>query len=68
MEAMHGLCVECHEAALAEAADEYPADLARCGTCHDPDRREQLQRLEPRRTSVERTTLAGGAKSAPSGD
>lgn len=59
MDALHGLCVECHERILAESPDAYPAELARCGTCHDPDRRGQLERLAPhRRPSAERTGTA----------
>lgn len=48
MDAMHGLCVTCHEEELADASGEHPEDLARCATCHDPDRRHRLDELRPR--------------------
>jgi Ni/Fe-hydrogenase subunit HybB-like protein len=67
MDAMHGLCVECHERAVAESPSEYPADLARCGTCHDPDRREQLRQLEPgKRTPAD--VITGTPTSSVSGE
>ncbi len=59
MEAMHGLCVTCHERSVAESPDEYPADLARCGTCHDPDRRDQLRQMEPRRQTPAAGLITG---------
>jgi len=48
MEAMHGLCVRCHESKVTEEPDDHPAALDRCDTCHDADRQLDLQRLEPR--------------------
>jgi Ni/Fe-hydrogenase subunit HybB-like protein len=50
MEAMHGLCVKCHELKVTEEPDEHPAALGRCDTCHDADRELDLQRLAPRPT------------------
>ncbi|MFO7892681.1 MAG: Ni/Fe-hydrogenase cytochrome b subunit [Longimicrobiales bacterium] len=60
MDAMHGLCVTCHERALADSPDQYPADLDRCGTCHDPDRREQLRQLAPRKRQPGGNVTTGG--------
>ncbi|MGK7313518.1 MAG: NrfD/PsrC family molybdoenzyme membrane anchor subunit [Candidatus Longimicrobiales bacterium M2_2A_002] len=60
MEALHGLCVECHERALAGSPDAYPADLAECATCHDPDRRDQLRQLEPRKRMPSSLRTGGG--------
>lgn len=65
MEAMHGLCVECHERTVAESPDEYPADLARCSTCHDPDRRDQLRQLEPRRQTPAAGLITGTQSGPP---
>lgn len=61
MDAMHGLCVACHEKAVADAPAEHPEELARCGTCHDADRREQLRQLEPRRKPPEARVARGAA-------
>ncbi len=47
MEAMHGLCVSCHETKLAEDPENLPAALDRCDTCHDADRPIELQRMAP---------------------
>jgi Ni/Fe-hydrogenase subunit HybB-like protein len=47
MEAMHGLCVECHTTKLLEDPENLPAALDRCDTCHDPDRPIELQRMAP---------------------
>jgi hypothetical protein len=62
MEAMHGLCVTCHETEVAESPD-VPADLAQCSTCHDPDRREQREQLEPRKRAGSDAVALG--RSAP---
>ncbi|UCG87129.1 MAG: Ni/Fe-hydrogenase cytochrome b subunit [Gemmatimonadota bacterium] len=51
MEAMHGLCVHCHEASLAEDPENVPAALDRCDTCHDADRPIELQRMAPHATA-----------------
>jgi Ni/Fe-hydrogenase subunit HybB-like protein len=47
MEAMHGLCVECHKRKLAEEPGRYPAGLDQCRNCHDADVPLRLERLEP---------------------
>jgi Ni/Fe-hydrogenase subunit HybB-like protein len=37
MNAMHGLCIDCHERKIKEKPGEYSANFARCDTCHgDP--------------------------------
>jgi hypothetical protein len=51
MEAMHGLCVTCHEREVAESPDEYPETLSDCSTCHDPDRQQGRKELQPTRRS-----------------
>ncbi|MGD2069540.1 MAG: Ni/Fe-hydrogenase cytochrome b subunit [Gemmatimonadota bacterium] len=63
VEAMHGLCVECHEKEVAEAPGDHPADLADCATCHDADRRLEVERFEPSRDRA-----GQGAAGPPAGD
>ncbi len=49
VDAMHGLCVNCHEKSAREAPEHYSPLLSRCDHCHDPDRAEQRQPLAPSR-------------------
>jgi Ni/Fe-hydrogenase subunit HybB-like protein len=49
MDAMHELCVKCHEQYVLEQPDEYPAALQDCRACHDVDQGERLRRLIPDR-------------------
>jgi Ni/Fe-hydrogenase subunit HybB-like protein len=65
MDAMHGLCVECHEREARMTPDQRPEGLDRCMTCHNVDWREDVQRLQPRPRSSER--VAGGAGPASMG-
>ena len=46
-DAMHGLCITCHETNAAEAPESFPASLAECRACHDTDRAQQLLQLAP---------------------
>lgn len=62
MEAMHGLCVECHEREARMAPDQRPEGLDQCMTCHNVDWREDVDRMQPRPRGAERA--AGGAASA----
>ena len=48
MDAMHGLCITCHERKIAESPERYPAALRRCDTCHDADRAAELKLMTPR--------------------
>jgi len=48
-EAMHGLCIACHERSLDRAPDSYAPALAECAWCHDADRGVELRRMTPRR-------------------
>ena len=50
MVAMHNLCIECHRRAIAKSPADYSADLDQCRSCHDADRKNRLQQLEPART------------------
>lgn len=65
MDAMHTLCVECHEREALTGAGEHPEDLNRCMTCHDVDWREDVRERMPRRG--ENGRVAGGSPRAPSG-
>jgi Ni/Fe-hydrogenase subunit HybB-like protein len=47
MDAMHSLCVECHEREALTDPSENPEDLNRCMTCHDVDWRDDVRRLMP---------------------
>ncbi|MEJ2678470.1 MAG: cytochrome c3 family protein, partial [Gemmatimonadota bacterium] len=47
MEAMHGLCVECHKREVADHPGRYPASLDQCSNCHDADVPLRLKQLEP---------------------
>jgi Ni/Fe-hydrogenase subunit HybB-like protein len=47
VDAMHGLCVKCHEQSVRERPADTPEHLERCDTCHDPDRAVDLERMRP---------------------
>jgi len=57
-DAMHGLCVGCHERAVEAAAAEHDPHMARCDFCHDADRRSEVRALAPARTSRTWSTAA----------
>jgi hypothetical protein len=40
-DAMHGLCVECHDRKAQELVDK--ADLGQCATCHEPDKPKYMK-------------------------
>ncbi|MFH1610256.1 MAG: NrfD/PsrC family molybdoenzyme membrane anchor subunit, partial [Candidatus Bipolaricaulota bacterium] len=64
-DAMHKLCVVCHEREARLAPAVRPEGLNRCMTCHDVDWREDLRRMEPRREVPGR--VAGGDPAASPG-
>jgi Ni/Fe-hydrogenase subunit HybB-like protein len=64
MEAMHALCVECHEREALTAPEEHPESLNRCTTCHDVDWREDVRQMAPKRKAVQQA--AGSSKSSSS--
>jgi hypothetical protein len=49
MEAMHGLCITCHEQKVKEAPQEYASDFAECATCH---RDSDVTKLDVRKPDV----------------
>jgi len=67
MDAMHGLCVECHEREARLAPDQRPENLDRCMTCHNVDWRDDVQRMQPRPRSAERVAGGSGPAVGPAG-
>ena len=67
MDAMHSLCVECHEREAMKDPEEHPEDLNRCMTCHDVDWREDVKQLMPRREADNRLVGVPASSSTPSG-
>jgi hypothetical protein len=54
MDAMHGLCVTCHERNVQDSPERYSAELDECAYCHATDRGRQLLELTPRRSIADR--------------
>ncbi len=50
VDAMHGLCVGCHEQRVKEEPAKHPADFARCRNCHRDVDGGALERLAPYRS------------------
>jgi Ni/Fe-hydrogenase subunit HybB-like protein len=48
MEAMHELCIRCHERKAVEDPERFPAVMQECRGCHDTDHPQRLDRLTPR--------------------
>jgi hypothetical protein len=48
MEAMHELCIRCHERRAVEEPEDFPAVMQECRGCHDADHPQRLDRLTPR--------------------
>jgi hypothetical protein len=59
VDAMHGLCVKCHEERVRERPADTPRHLERCDTCHDADRGADLERMRP--NTAGRRGPAGGS-------
>jgi hypothetical protein len=47
MDAMHGLCITCHEKSIAQSPEQCTPTLGRCDTCHDADRAAGLRLMTP---------------------
>jgi Ni/Fe-hydrogenase subunit HybB-like protein len=48
MDAMHELCIRCHERKAVEDPEGFPAVMQECRGCHDTDHPQRLDRLTPR--------------------
>ncbi len=59
MDAMHTLCVECHEREAMTAPAETPENLNRCMTCHNVDWREGVRERMPRAGQGDRMAETG---------
>jgi len=46
-EAMHALCITCHERTAGEKPRDFPALLQDCQGCHDADHPARLRRMAP---------------------
>ncbi len=60
MDAMHSLCVDCHEREVMTAPGEHPENLNRCMTCHDVDWRDAVKARMPKRESRDRVAERPG--------
>ena len=58
LDAMHNLCIRCHERNVAATPERYTTELRECANCHDADRRSDLTFLAPRK--VTGATAPGG--------
>jgi Ni/Fe-hydrogenase subunit HybB-like protein len=47
MDAMHGLCVPCHEEKVRDEPKEYPENFAECDGCHSDFDGGQLRQMPP---------------------
>ena len=47
MDAMHGLCIACHEQKLKEAPERYSRGFADCGICHRDISGAQFRHMSP---------------------
>jgi len=56
MDAMHDLCITCHERNVQESPNDYSAELHTCAYCHAADRGRQILELTPRRSDGDRAT------------
>jgi len=60
-DAMHGVCVTCHDRSVQESPARYSADLHTCAYCHAADRGRQLLTLTPRRPDRRQLSSSGGS-------
>jgi hypothetical protein len=57
MDAMHGLCLGCHQRRTLEEPARWGDALDRCDACHDADFGADLRALTPKRNSGGRTSV-----------
>jgi cytochrome c553 len=58
MDAMHSLCVECHEREALTAPAQNPDGLNQCRTCHDVDWRREVEKLMPQLNRADRMAVS----------
>jgi len=63
MDAMHDLCITCHERSVQESPDNYSAELHTCAYCHAADRGRQLLELIPRKPDRRQPNSSGTSAS-----
>ena len=56
MDAMHNLCINCHEEKVAEEPEKYSPNLSTCTNCHRDGDDSQLREMAP---YVTKETVAG---------
>ena len=64
MQAMHGLCITCHEQTLAEAPQDYAKGFADCANCHRDIDGSRFLRMSPyarEQRNIASTPLQSGA-------
>jgi hypothetical protein len=59
MDAMHGLCIACHEESAGEEPDRFGDLLPRCDACHDADYARMMEELAPLRRDAGSIVAAG---------
>jgi len=47
MDAMHGLCIKCHQQKVEKELDQYGSNFAQCLNCHREVDFSQLHKLKP---------------------
>jgi hypothetical protein len=65
-DAMHSLCVDCHEREALKTPGENPEGLDKCMTCHDVDWREDVKRMMPQLRDANRMAVGSVRRAAPS--
>ncbi len=60
-DAMHGLCIKCHEAIIHEDPHTYPASFAGCLNCHRDTDDSPLRRMPPHVTHAWERAVGGSA-------
>ncbi len=56
MDAMHKLCISCHEHQVKQDPDNYPASFAQCANCHRDIDAARLHEMKPYMTDNANTT------------
>lgn len=67
MDAMHGLCIDCHEKKVAEDQETYSPDFARCDHCHGRSNDVDLRRLGPYSPRPSKGAIVSGLAQAAGG-